>query len=156
MASATAVSTTEPCYATYQSPRSVPTLLSRQELLQWFQTGKKPGYDFILVHLRGADFRLGTIQGSLNLQAQSLYGILPTFYALVAKAQMKDVVWYCGMVSSRGRGTRAAGWFADLLEDQGESSMRSWVLEGGIKGWATGGKDYTERMCEYDISVWES
>ena len=38
--------------------------------------------------------------------------------------------------------------------EQGESSMKSLVLEGGIRGWATAGSEYTELMSEYDVSVW--
>ena len=34
--------------------------------------------------------------------------------------------------------------------------MQSLVLEGGIKGWATGGKEYVELMQEYDAKVWEA
>jgi arsenical-resistance protein 2 len=56
--------------------------------------------------------------------------------------------------SSRGRGTRAAGWFSDYLCDQGDGDMQSLVLVNGIKGWATAGPEYTEWMDEYDESVW--
>ena len=56
--------------------------------------------------------------------------------------------------SSRGRGTRAAGWFADYLSDRGDSDMQSLVLINGIKGWATAGPEYTEWMDQYDESVW--
>jgi arsenical-resistance protein 2 len=56
--------------------------------------------------------------------------------------------------SSRGRGTRAAGWFADYLEERQDGELTSLVLEGGIKGWATGGAEYTALMDEYDAAVW--
>ena len=84
---------------------------------------------------------------------------------------MKEVVWYCGLFtspqlraakhdadwelgSSKGRGTRAASWFADYIEQQGETQLRSLVLDGGIKGWAASGQEYTDLMDEYDASVW--
>jgi hypothetical protein len=56
--------------------------------------------------------------------------------------------------SSRGRGPRAAGWFADYLEDKGNTSLKSLVLEGGIKGWAAAGEEYTQLMDGYDETVW--
>lgn len=56
--------------------------------------------------------------------------------------------------SSRGRGTRAAGWFAGYLEEQKDGEMESLVLEGGIKGWAAAGDDYTRLMDEYDELKW--
>jgi hypothetical protein len=38
----------------------------------------------------------GTIQGSLNLPAQSLYPTIPTLYSLVSNSNAKFVIWYCG------------------------------------------------------------
>ncbi|KAJ6167921.1 hypothetical protein N7497_000764 [Penicillium chrysogenum] len=126
--------------------------ISREELVQWIRDGKQAGKDFILVDLRRTDYEGGTIQGSLNLPAQSLYPTIPTLYSLVSNSSVKYVIWYCG--SSAGRGTRAAGWFADYLEDQQDTEVKSLVLSGGIKGWAAAGPEYTSLMTEYDASVW--
>jgi hypothetical protein len=58
--------------------------------------------------------------------------------------------------SSGGRGTRAAGWFADYLAtQQNTSNLKSLVLEGGIKRWASAGDEYTHWMDGYDATVWE-
>lgn len=38
----------------------------------------------------------GTIRGSLNLPAQSLFLTLPTIYNVLAATQVQDVVFYCG------------------------------------------------------------
>lgn len=59
-----------------------------------------------------------------------------------------------GSASSRGRGNRAAGWFADYLQDQNVTMMESLVLAEGIKGWATAGEAYTKSMDEYVASAW--
>jgi arsenical-resistance protein 2 len=32
--------------------------------------------------------------------------------------------------------------------------LESLALEGGIKGWAAGGKEFTDLMDKYDESVW--
>lgn len=56
--------------------------------------------------------------------------------------------------SSRGRGPRAAGWFADCVAEKGDGGMRSCVLEEGIKGWADAGEEYVERMDGYCEDVW--
>jgi arsenical-resistance protein 2 len=58
--------------------------------------------------------------------------------------------------SSRGRGSRAAGWFSDYIQDQNDTKMESYALEEGIKGWATAGEKYVKMIDEYDASVWES
>jgi hypothetical protein len=39
----------------------------------------------------------GTIKGSLNLPAQSLYYSLPTVYNLLRAGGVKYIIWYCGM-----------------------------------------------------------
>lgn len=62
------------------------------------------------------------------------------------------LILYAG--SSRGRGSRAAGWFSDYIQDQKDTEMESYALEEGIKGWATGGEEYVNLMDEYDASVW--
>ena len=58
--------------------------------------------------------------------------------------------------SSRGRGNRAAGWFADHIGSKGDGNMESLVLLGGIKGWATAGGEYLHWMDEYDGTVWRT
>lgn len=57
--------------------------------------------------------------------------------------------------SSRGRGTRAAGWFSDYIADQKNDEMSSVILLGGIKGWVASGKEYTNYMDEYDPAEWD-
>lgn len=56
--------------------------------------------------------------------------------------------------SSGGRGTRAAGWFRDLLDDREISGITSAILLGGIKGWAQAGEEYTSLMDEYVAQAW--
>ncbi|KAK4112897.1 Rhodanese-like protein, partial [Canariomyces notabilis] len=149
-----------PWHAAYPAPRnSQPDGITREEVLDLLKSklvvtdGKASGpRDFVLVDLRRNDHEGGTIRGSINLPAQSLYPTLPTLYSVLKAAGLRKVIWYCG--SSRGRGTRAAGWFADLLSDQGDHDMQSLVLVGGIKGWATSGPEYTQWMDEYDEAVW--
>ena len=113
----------------------------------------------------------GTIRGSLNLPAQSLYPSLPTLYAIVKAAKIPRVIWYCdesllactmhfasplmsSKGSSRGRGSRAAGWFQDLLTEKGDHDIVSLVLVESIAGWAKGGAEYTKWIDEYDPEIW--
>jgi arsenical-resistance protein 2 len=41
----------------------------------------------------------GTIRGSINLPAHSLYPTLPAVYALLSSSGVKHVIWYCGKSS---------------------------------------------------------
>ncbi|KAF4636487.1 hypothetical protein G7Y89_g1599 [Cudoniella acicularis] len=160
----------KPWYAAYPVQRSTASTITRGTLLSWMKKGKVAGKDFVLVDLRRTDFEGGTIRGSINLSAQSLYPTIPSLYTLFSTAGIATVIWYCGILqaaprstsqtewwlgSSRGRGSRAAGWFADYIQDQNDGRMESYALEEGIMGWATAGEEYVEMMDEYNASVWE-
>lgn len=56
--------------------------------------------------------------------------------------------------SCGGRGTRAAGWFADYLEKVNDTSIKSMILEGGIKGWVAAGPEYTNLIDGFDANIW--
>jgi arsenical-resistance protein 2 len=56
--------------------------------------------------------------------------------------------------SSKGRGTRACGWFQDLLDDRQVEGITSAILLDGITGWARAGDEYTRLMDEYDAERW--
>ena len=56
--------------------------------------------------------------------------------------------------SSRGRGTRAAGWFVDYITDKADGDMESLVLSEGISGWANAGGEFVRWMNEFDGEVW--
>jgi hypothetical protein len=91
---------------------------------------------------------------------------------LCAKAGIEEVIFWCSRLStrptcfhevplptcldsSRGRGTRVAGWFDDYLDDLSVGgSVRSLILREGIKGWANAGPEYTKHMDDYDESYW--
>ncbi|KAF2802898.1 uncharacterized protein BDZ99DRAFT_503598 [Mytilinidion resinicola] len=143
----------KPWHAAYPAPKTTAAVITRETLLSWMLEGKLAGKDFVLVDLRRTDFEGGTIRGSINLPTQSLYSTIPSLYALLSTATIRTVIWYCG--SSRGRGNRAAGWFADYIKEQNNTEMESRTLEEGINGWATGGDEYVRMMDEYDAPVWK-
>ncbi|KAH8706897.1 hypothetical protein GQ44DRAFT_629466, partial [Phaeosphaeriaceae sp. PMI808] len=105
-----------------------PSAISRDEVLTMLRQGQKPGKDFLLIDLRQADHTGGTIRGSINLPAQSLYPTLPTLYMLLAGADIKCIIWYCG--SSQHRGLRAAAWMDDYIKEQGNEIIKSVMLTG--------------------------
>ncbi|KAK0725345.1 Rhodanese-like domain-containing protein [Lasiosphaeris hirsuta] len=151
MASSTKTQNAAPWHAAYPAPKSPPKGMSREAVLEMMKEAVA-GKDYVLVDLRRADHEGGTIRGSINLPAQSLYPTLPTLHTMFKAAGIRKVLWYCA--SSRGRGTRAAGWFSDYLADHGDVDIQSLVLEGGIAGWAAGGSDYVTWLDEYDESFW--
>ncbi|KAK6364999.1 hypothetical protein LTS17_011695 [Exophiala oligosperma] len=145
----------QPWHASFPAPRTTePQVVKREDLLAMFKSGnRRAGRDFLLVDG-------GTIHSSLNLPAQSLYHSLPTLYTLATSTGVPLVIFYCG--SCGGRGPRAAGWFADYIEDQTatkpsdtSSTVQSAILQGGVKGWVAGGEEYIKYMDGFEKGVWE-
>jgi arsenical-resistance protein 2 len=144
--------TTTPWHAAFPAPRNTaPDSLSASQVLDLLKQQTSTA-KFVLVDLRRNDHEGGTIQGSINLPAQSLYPSIPALYKLFQAAGIDTVIWYCG--SSRGRGSRAAGWFSDHIEDRQDAKMKSVILQGGIKGWVAAGEEYTALMDGYEPSKW--
>ncbi|KAM6511891.1 hypothetical protein FALCPG4_016880 [Fusarium falciforme] len=145
-----------PWHAAYPPPlNKAPAAMTRQAALEMIMDSKNiAGKNYVLIDLRRTDHEGGTIRGSINLPAQSLYPTIPTLYSLFKSAGVQKIIWYCS--SSRGRGSRAAGWFKDHLDEQGDSDMESVILFEGIAGWAKAGGEFVEWMDEYDATVWDS
>ncbi|KAH7230645.1 Rhodanese-like domain-containing protein [Fusarium redolens] len=144
-----------PWHAAYPPPlNKTPAAMTRQEVLEVMKDSKNiAGKNYVLIDLRRTDHEGGTIRGSINLPAQSLYPTIKTLYSLFKSAGVQKIIWYCS--SSRGRGSRAAGWFKDHLDEQGDSHMESVILFEGITGWAKAGGEFVEWMDEYDATVWD-
>ncbi|KAK5289427.1 hypothetical protein LTR99_011258 [Exophiala xenobiotica] len=126
----------------FPNPRNQsPDAITREDLLERLQKDQKPGVDFLLVDLRKTDY-------------QSLYYSLPTLLNICQHAGIESVIFYCG--SSQHRGSRAAGWFDDLIKDRQVVGVRSFILRDGVGGWARAGEEYTRMMDEYDAQIWTS
>ncbi|MCJ1248229.1 hypothetical protein MMC30_005446 [Trapelia coarctata] len=162
-----------PWHAAFPPVKGLPGHVTKEEVLSWFLRGEKSGMGFVLVDVRRMDHKGGTIRGSLNLPAQSLYPSIPALYAVLKSAGVEAVVWYCGLCfhykpleprfegeptlglgSSSGRGPRAAGWFQDYIDGKGDKQMKSCVLRGGIKEWAKAGGKFVEWMDGFEEEVW--
>ncbi|KAK6333145.1 hypothetical protein TWF718_010968 [Orbilia javanica] len=144
-----------PWYSAYPAPKSdTPNKIVREEVLELLKSVDASGAkDFVLIDVRRSDYEGGSIRGSINIPAQSMYTTIASLYVLFKAAGIKKVIWYCN--SSRGRGTRASIWFQDYLNEKNDNQLESMILVEGIKGWATSGGEYTERMDEYVQSYWE-
>lgn len=58
--------------------------------------------------------------------------------------------------SSQGRGSRAAAWFQDYINEEGTrvGLMQSMILAGGIKGWVAGGEEYVNFVDGFEQEAW--
>lgn len=112
-----------PWHAAYPAPKTAeqPGALTKEDVLGMLQRGEE---DFVLIDLRRNDYEVreptlrprfwsgvppsgfltialrtsqgGTIRGSINLPAQSLYPTIPRLYKLFQNAGVKKAIWYCG------------------------------------------------------------
>ncbi len=89
----------------------------------------------LLLRLRSSrDFALGP-----GLRSQ-------TFAVLIVSSRQARLV--------DGVCARRAGWLADYIEARADENMRSYVLEGGISGWAHAGEEYVRFMDGFREAVW--
>lgn len=84
-----------PWYAAFPEPVSPTVYLPREEFYGLL-TSKISGKDYVLVDLRRNDHTGGTIRGSINLPAQTLYPSIPSLYTVFKAAGVNQVIFYCG------------------------------------------------------------
>ncbi|EHA53485.1 hypothetical protein MCOR27_004002 [Pyricularia oryzae] len=145
----------EPWWAALPAPRARCPTLPADEVLKLLEenTGTASGAsDVLLVDVRRDDWTGGTVAGSVNLPAQSLYATRGAIYDLCRRAGVKRVVFYCGSCSDGGRGWKCANWFQDYVDEKGDTEIQGMLLEGGIKGWVKrfGGKG----VQGFDANCW--
>ncbi|KAJ9477966.1 hypothetical protein PHBOTO_001548 [Pseudozyma hubeiensis] len=142
----------------YGEPTTKPGSISVDELTAWFHD-KTPGKDFVVVDVRRSDCDY-ILPGAINLPAHSL----PATLAILAPmlSTIPKLVFHCN--SSKGRGTRAAGWVADAFvkmhtqtgasEAQAQQSIAQQVLilTGGIIAWT---EKHGKRAIETRGEAWD-
>ncbi|KAM6534196.1 hypothetical protein FALCPG4_007128 [Fusarium falciforme] len=85
-----------PWHVKYPAPERQPGSMTREQLLELMrQVGGVAGADFVLGDLRRNDYEGGTIRGSINLPAQSLYPSIPTLYGMFKARGLRKIIWYC-------------------------------------------------------------
>ncbi|GFZ44254.1 hypothetical protein JCM24511_01976 [Saitozyma sp. JCM 24511] len=94
----------------------------------------RAGVDFLVVDVRRTDLDepgAVIIPRAINVPAQTFQQTLPTLVTVLSR--IPKIVFHCN--SSKGRGTRTAGWYAAELERQGVMSSKAYILTGGIIAW---------------------
>lgn len=87
-----------------QNVAQQPAFISRSEILHQLRNPSPRGDYYLLVDVRRNDWLGGTINGSLNIPADSIEKSAPTLYELVRRIPLADrdpdasvvVVFYCG------------------------------------------------------------
>ncbi|KAI0401932.1 Rhodanese-like domain-containing protein [Xylaria palmicola] len=140
----------QPWHASFPTPKTTkPASLTPDEVLSMLRAGGV-GRDFVLVDIRRNDYEFVAPLTSLRK---------PFFQRFLRSINYSRVLAFdmsSGFVvsSSQGRGTRAAGWFNDHIQEQGDIEMQSAILLGGVKGWATAGEEFVWFMDGYVPEHW--
>ena len=96
--------TETPWHAAFPAPLSTADYISREEMLRMlYDSNQNSAHTFLAVDLRRVDHEGGTIRGSLNLPAQSLWYSLDTLYELCNAAGIIRVIFYCGWLCRRAK-----------------------------------------------------
>ncbi|EOQ98645.1 Dual specificity phosphatase ibp1 [Wallemia ichthyophaga EXF-994] len=120
----------------YGEPKATFNIITVDQLSKLYYS-EEIGRDFVVIDVRRSDLT-EMIPGAINLPAQSLPQALPSL--IYSLGNIDKFIFHCN--SSKGRGPRAAGWFADALNNHVKSvdpslgtQGRVFVLEGGINSW---------------------
>ncbi|ANB15271.1 hypothetical protein AWJ20_2897 [Sugiyamaella lignohabitans] len=134
----------------YPNPKSEPTYISKEKVAEDVRSKE----NVLVIDVRRDDFKGGKIKTALNLPAQSFYNSVDSVYDLAEKSGKEAIYVHCNRSSVGSRGWRVAGWLQDTATSRGEK-VKIYAITDGIVGFATGGKEYTELLDEYDPEVWE-
>lgn len=120
----------------YGEPKTACNDMTVDQLLELYSS-EKIGTSFLVIDVRRSDIS-EMIPGAINLPAQSFPQALPSLMYSLSK--VNKFIFHCS--SSKGRGPRAAGWFADELnkhlkgiDPSLSTEGRVFVLKGGINSW---------------------
>ncbi|KAG5358574.1 hypothetical protein CJU89_5193 [Yarrowia sp. B02] len=130
----------------YPASKGTAPLASKEQVLKWLKEDNKTA----IIDLRKHDYLGGQIKGAFGFHYTGVHGSVEDIWKLLKAAGKTRIVVHCW--SSRQRAVKVAGWFYDSLVDE---EIEVYVLEGGIKGWVAGGKEYTDQMVEFDPAVFE-
>ncbi|RDW25000.1 Rhodanese-like domain-containing protein [Yarrowia lipolytica] len=131
----------------YPEPKGTAPLASKEQVREWLLLDDNKTQ---ILDLRKHDFQGGNIRGALCAHYTGVYSSVEDIWRLLKGAGKTRIVVHCW--SSRKRAVKTAGWFYDSLVAHNEKDIEVYVLEGGIKGWVDGGKQYTDLMVEFDPS----
>ncbi|KAH8596583.1 hypothetical protein B0O99DRAFT_509533 [Bisporella sp. PMI_857] len=120
-------------------PKTTVPLIEGSEVMAWFDgMDVRPGpRTWLVVDVRGVEWKGGAILGSLNAPATSFWQSRKTVFDLVDRAGVQSVVVACG--NGEEKSPKCASWLRDYIDDVSRfgrrSSVKIRVLKGGIEGW---------------------
>ncbi|KAK4520560.1 uncharacterized protein ATC70_006437 [Mucor velutinosus] len=114
---------------------------------------KQPGKDYVIVDVRGEDYKGGHIPGSINIPASEMYDKAND---LIRKySQVPKIYFHCAL--SQVRGPKSARIYAETLNNLGtETEQKVKILRFGFEGWHDKYSKEKDLIEDYDQAIWAS
>ncbi|CAO3612886.1 unnamed protein product [Mucor fragilis] len=114
---------------------------------------KQPGKDYIIVDVRGEDYKGGHIPGSINIPANEMYDKANDL--IREYSQVPKIYFHCAL--SQVRGPKSARIYAETLNNLGtETEQKVKILRFGFEGWHDKYSKEKDLIEDYDEVIWSS
>ncbi|KAI8647901.1 Rhodanese-like domain-containing protein [Parasitella parasitica] len=114
---------------------------------------KLSGKDYVIVDVRGEDYRGGHIPGSINIPANEMYD--KANYLIEEYSQVPNIYFHCAL--SQVRGPKSARIYTETLKNLGkETDQKVKILRFGFEGWHNKYSKEKDLIEDYDESLWST
>ncbi|CAO0792679.1 unnamed protein product [Mucor circinelloides] len=114
---------------------------------------KQPGKDYVIVDVRGEDYKGGHIPGAINVPANEMYDKANDLIS--EYSQVPKIYFHCAL--SQVRGPKSARIYAETLNNLGtETDQKVKILRFGFEGWHDKYSKEKDLIEDYDEAFWLS
>ncbi|OBZ82601.1 Dual specificity phosphatase ibp1 [Choanephora cucurbitarum] len=130
-----------------------PVYAESEELVALVRDASKlPGRDYVIVDVRGDDFRGGHIPGAINVPANTMYDKANDL--IQQYSHVPEIYFHCAL--SQVRGPKSARIYSETINNLGkETDQKVKILRYGFEGWHSKYKQEEDLIEDYDASVWQ-
>ncbi|KAI9481033.1 MAG: Rhodanese-like domain-containing protein [Benjaminiella poitrasii] len=123
-----------------------------EEVVQLIRdASKQPGKDYVIIDVRGDDYRGGNIPGAINVPASDMYDQANDLITKYSK--VPNIYFHCAL--SQVRGPKSARIYSETVKNLGrKSDQQVKVLRNGFEGWHAKYRKEKDLIENYDESVW--
>ncbi|KAL7322522.1 Cdc25 phosphatase Ibp1 [Mucor circinelloides] len=116
-------------------------------------TSKQPGKDYVIVDVRGEDYKGGHIPGAINVPANEMYDKANDL--INEYSQVPKIYFHCAL--SQVRGPKSARIYTETLNNLGvETDQKVKILRFGFEGWHDKYSKEKDLIEDYDEAFWLS
>ncbi|KAL9545997.1 hypothetical protein PS6_007899 [Mucor atramentarius] len=117
-------------------------------------TSKQPGKDYVIVDVRGEDYKGGHIPGAINVPANEMYDKANDL--INEYSQVPKIYFHCALSQVRA-GPKSARIYTETLNNLGvETDQKVKILRFGFEGWHDKYSKEKDLIEDYDEAFWLS